>query len=93
MINPTDLLAATHRGRTRDRTAVGMWLADLSPEERERFRQFVRAFRDNPTYRMPVLVEALRADEILGEAGAGFPDATGESIKKFLKRYDAENPD
>ena len=42
---------------------------------------------------MPLLIEALRADEVLGEGGAGFPDTTGESMKKFLKRFDAEDAD
>ena len=92
-MDPADLLAAKHGERTRDRTVVGLWLAELPPEERERFRQFIVAFRANPAYWMPVLIEALREDEILGEGGAEFPDLTGESMKNFLKRFDAEATD
>ncbi len=92
-MDPAALLAAKHEERTRDRTVVGLWLAELPPEERERFREFILAFKAHAAYRIPVLLEAIRADEVLGEGGAEFPDTTGESMKKFLKRYDAEATD
>ena len=92
-MDPAEVLAAKQLARTRDRTVVGMWLADVGPAERERFRQFIVAYKANPAYRLPVLIEALREDEILGEGGAEFPDLTGESMKNFLKRFDAQNAD
>jgi hypothetical protein len=92
-MKPADVLAATQVERSRDRTVVGVWLSSLGDEERSRFHEFVVAFRAHPEYSMPLLSEALQSDEILGEAGAKFPDLTGESLKKFLKRYDEDSQD
>jgi hypothetical protein len=65
---------------------VGLWHAGLTDEERVRFQEFVDAFRENPAYSLPLLREALFVDDVLGVDGAGFPDVTGESLSKFLRR-------
>lgn len=86
MVSASDALRDLHNQRSQDRTVVGLWHAGLTDEERARFQEFVDAFRANPSYSMPLLREALFDDEILGVDGARFPDVTGESLSKFLRR-------
>ncbi len=85
-MDPSEVLSSVHAERTRDRTVVGQWLAGLSDVERARFHAFLDAFEATPTYRMPLLIAALQADEVLGVAGAGFPDLSGESLKTWMAR-------
>ena len=85
-MEPSELLARVHAERTRDRTIVGQWLAQISDEERARFREFLAAYGANAAYKLPLLLAALHADEILGEAGVGFPDISGESLSTWMAR-------
>ena len=85
-MDPSEVLASVHAERTRDRTVIGQWLAKLSDAERSRFQEFLEAFEANASYRLPLLVDALKSDEILGSDGAGFPDITGESLKTWMTR-------
>ena len=86
-MDPSDILAASHRASNRDRTIVGTWYADLSAEDKDRFDEFVEAFRANPRYRLPTFLGALHGDQILGDEGAAFPHVTSESLGKFISRY------
>ena len=86
MTSASEALRDLHHQRSQDRTVVGLWHAGLTDEERVRFQEFVDAFRANPSYSLPLLREALFDDEILGVDGARFPDVTGESLSKFLRR-------
>ena len=85
-MEPSEILAQVHSERTRDRTLVGQWVAKLTPAERERFDGFVDAFEDAAAYKLPVLLDALDADEVLGSEGAGWPDHSGDSLKKWMQR-------
>jgi hypothetical protein len=85
-VEPSELLARVHAERNRDRTVVGQWLAQISDEERARFREFLAAYEANASYKLPLLLAALHADEILGAAGAGFPDISGESLSTWMSR-------
>ena len=85
-MDPSEVLASVHAERTTDRTLIGQWLEKRTDEERERFLDFLAAYRANPGYRMPLLLAALQADEVLGERGAGFPDLSGESLKTWMAR-------
>ena len=87
-----NVLLATHRQRNIDRSTVGLWLANLNDEGRDRFAEYVAAFGElHPQISTPTFSDAVRRDPILGE---NWPKISGESLKKWLSRArpDGEEP-
>jgi hypothetical protein len=93
MSDPSDELRSMHESRKVDKSAVGLWYSGLSLSQKRRFRDYVEAFEAHPEYRLPTLVQALRNDEILGDAGAQFPTITPESVGRFLLNWVVEPVD
>ena len=77
-------LVDAQRRRNLDRSAVGLWIASLDAEGRDRFAEYVAAYHElRPEVSSPSFAEAIKADPILG---ALWPKISTDALKNWLSR-------